>query len=450
MTQAHHRSLSFQKFHCYPFFIVLFAAQCLPTIGRAQSNVLAQSAPQSKTQKLKNPLNDLLDQAQAAIDKNDFESAIAPLQKFLAEQPDVAYAHFQLGYVFTALKRPSEARPEYERAMVLDPKMAEAPLNLGILLLEKDPAAAVAPLHKAVEMFPSQSRPRVLLGVAQERSGDVSAALTTFQSAANLDPHDLETLLHLGKLYLAVNRPADAEPRFRAALEIQPNEPHALLGLAQSLDDQKNPEAAQAFQNYLATQPSDPGAQSRMVHYLLDQQKYDEAIAQLDRIDAGAQPTIESLKLRADIFIAQKKWSDSIPVLLRAIALVPHDAQLHGGLGRIFLQIRDFPNAEKELRVAIHLDGSNIVYWKDLSSTFYLSGNYLATINSLDLIAKAEKPGAGAWFIRALCYDKLNQPKPALEAYQKFLELDQDKNPDQVWQAQQRSKVLKRMLEGKK
>ena len=290
----------------------------------------------------------------------------------------------------------------------------------------------------------------MLLGVAQERSGDVSAALTTFQSAANLDPHDLETLLHLGKLYLAVNRPADAEPRFRAALEIQPNEPHALLGLAQSLDDQKNPEAAQAFQNYLATQPSDPGAQSRMVHYLLDQQKYDEAIAQLDRIDAGAQPTIESLKLRADIFIAQKKWTDSIPVLLRAIALVPHDAQLHGGLGRIFLQIRDFPNAEKELRAAIHLDGSNIVYWKDLSSTFYLSGNYLATINSLDLIAKAEKPGAGAWFIRALCYDKLNQPKPALEAYQKFLELDQDKNPDQVWQAQQRSKVLKRMLEGKK
>jgi len=44
----------------------------------------------------------------------------------------------------------------------------------------------------------------------------------------------------------------------------------------------------------------------------------------------------------------------------------------------------------------------------------------------------------------------LNQPKPALDAYQKFLELDQDKNPNQVWQAQERSKVLRRMLEGKK
>ena len=61
-----------------------------------------------------------------------------------------------------------------------------------------------------------------------------------------------------------------------------------------------------------------------------------------------------------------------------------------------------------------------------------------------------ETPGAGSWFLRALCYDSLNQAKPALEAYQKFLELDQNKNPDQVWQAQERSKVLRRMLEGKK
>jgi len=61
-----------------------------------------------------------------------------------------------------------------------------------------------------------------------------------------------------------------------------------------------------------------------------------------------------------------------------------------------------------------------------------------------------EQPGAGVWFVRAICYDKLNQPKLALEAYQKFLALDQDKNLDQVWQARERSKVLQRMLERKR
>ena len=142
-------------------------------------------------------------------------------------------------------------------------------------------------------------------------------------------------------------------------------------------------------------------------------------------------PSVESLKLRADIQIGQKKWKDAIATLQQAASLAPNDAQLHGGLGRTYLQVRDFPNAEKELKAAIQLDAKKVDYWKDLSTTYYLSKNYPATLAVLDRVDKFETPGAGSWFIRALCYDSLNQPKPALEAYQKFMELDQKKNPDQ-------------------
>jgi tetratricopeptide (TPR) repeat protein len=101
------------------------------------------------------------------------------------------------------------------------------------------------------------------------------------------------------------------------------------------------------------------------------------------------------------------------------------------------------------LRAALHLDPTNLVFIKDLSSTFYLSGNYSAALAAMDEIAKRDKPIAFTWFIRALCYDKLNQPKPALAAYQTFLSMTTDKNSDQVWQATERSKVLRRMLEGR-
>jgi hypothetical protein len=53
-------------------------------------------------------------------------------------------------------------------------------------------------------------------------------------------------------------------------------------------------------------------------------------------------------------------------------------------------------------------------------------------------------------FVRALCYDKLQQTKAALDAYQKFLDADQNRNSDQVWQAQQRIRVLKKTLEKKR
>lgn len=417
--------------------------------SQAQTSAKTKSAAQSKTQKLANPLNDLLDEAQRHIDKNEFEAAIAPLQKVIVDEPDFAFAHFQLAYVYTALKKKQEARAEYERTIALDPKMPQAYLNLGTLLLDKEPAAALAPLAKAVELLPSQSSPRFLLGVAQERTGDLNKAAESFEGALRLDPRDPETLLHLAALDLLLKRPAEAEAKFRRALEIQPNEPHALAGLARSLDAQKKAEAAEAYKNYLAAQPSDSAASSRLIHLLLEQQQEDAAIAELDRADAG-KPTVESLKLRADIQIAQKKWNDAIVTLRQAVALAPDDAQLRGGLGRTCLQVRDFANAEKELKAAIQLDSKNVDYWKDLSSTYYLSKNYSATIAILDRIDKFETPGAGSWFIRALCYDNLKQARPALEAYQKFLDLDQNKNPDQVWQAQERSKVLRRMLEGKK
>lgn len=428
------------------------ARQTVPNIGKGtwappQS---PQSSGQSKPQKLSNPLNDLLDEAQHAIDTNNFEAAVLPLNKFIAEQPGVAFAHFELAYAYTALKRSDEARVEYERAMVLDPKMPEPALNLGILLMEKDPASAVAPLRKTVELLPSQSRPRFLLGAALERSGDLTDAAEAFEGALRLDARDTEGLAHLGSLYLRLNRAADAEAKFRAALEIQSNFVPAGLGLAQSLDAQKNPEAADAYRTYLELKPADSATRARLVHLLVEQGKYDLALQELERAEAGKPPTLDSLKLRADIQIAEKKLEAAIATLQQATALAPNDAQLIGGLGRVYLQKRDFPAAEKELKAALQIDPHNIVYWKDLSSTYYLAGNCPATLSTLDVIAKVETPGAGTWFIRGLCYDKLRELRPALDAYEKFLALEQGKSSDQVWQAQERSKVLKHMLEGKK
>ncbi len=435
--------------------ICLAGAQYVaPHLGNqlcARARSAASQAVQSKSQKLANPLNDLLDEAQRNIDKNDFEAAIPPLQKFLAEKPDIAYGHFQLAYVYTALKRTDEARAEYERSIALDPKMSEAYLNLGVLLLDKhEYAAAIVPLRKAVDLLPAQSHPRSLLAVAQDGSGDKAGAAETLHAVLRLDPKDLNAINYLGWSAINNGKPAEAEGQFRRALEIDPHAPGALKGLAESLDAQKRPEATDAYRSYLVQAPNDSEARARLIHLLVDQEKYDEALAELDHSGSGKPDSLESLKLRADIQIAQKKPDAAIATLHQAIALSPKNAQLLGGLGRIEMQKRDFPAAERELKAALQIEPNNLVYWKDLGSTYYLSGNCPATLATLDLIAKAEPPGAASWFVRALCYDKLHQFRPALEAYQKFLDMDQGKNPDQVWQAQQRSKVLKHMLEEKR
>jgi Flp pilus assembly protein TadD len=432
--------------------LALAASACWFLLALAGSCVLGQatSPNQGTKQKVANPLNDLLDEARRDIDKQDFQGAILPLQKFLAEKDDFAYAHFQLAYAYTGLQKPKEARSEYERAMQLDPKMPEAALNLGILLLAEEPAAALQPLQRAVELLPTQSRPRALLAVAYEKSGDLKLAASAFEGALALDPKDSETGLHLAQLYLRQGRARDAEAKFRAVLSGQPESQAALAGLAASLEAQKSPEAADAYRNYLKMQPNDGAAREHLVHLLVANQKYDEALAEMEKSETGGTPSVESLKLRADILIGEKKLPEAIAALRKAVELAPKDAPLRGGLGRTYLQQRDFSNAEKELKAAIQLDPKNVTFWKDLASTTYLAGEYATTLAVLDRVAQQEAPTAGELFVRALCYDKLQQTQAALDAYTKFLEADQNRNPDQAWQAQQRIIVLKKTLEKKR
>jgi len=433
---------------CLGLFSSISSARFYAPEMRAQDPPAKSAA--TKSQKIRNPLNDLLDEVQADFDKNDYTAAIVPLQKFIAEKPDLAYAHFQLAYAYTELKRSEEARAEYEKAIALDPKMAEAQLNLGILLLDKDPAAAVVPLRRAVDLLPSQTRPRYLLGLAQERSGDLTGAELSFEGAVHLDPKDAESLIKLADLQLRNGHTARAEASYRRSLELAPQSAPALRGLALSLALQKKPEAADAYRKYLAVQPQDQAARSLLIHYLFEQQQYDAALAELDKTAATQPPDVDDLKLRADVLIAQKKYNEAVAALRQAISLAPADTQLHGGLGRIDLELRNYADAEKELKAALQLDRNNLSYWKDLSTTYYLAGNYPATLAALDVLAKAQTPAAGEWFIRALCYDKLGQAQPALDAYRRFIEIDQDRNPDQVWQAKQRIHVLEKSAEKKR
>jgi Flp pilus assembly protein TadD len=432
---------------CTRSFLALLLA-LLAISAKAQQP--AQKASSGKTQKVANPLNDLLDEAQKSLDKDDCESAIPPLQKFIAEKSDVAFVHFQLAYALTCAHRLGEARPEYERAIALDPKLYEAWLNLGTLLLSSDPTKAVQPLQKALDLQPAQTRPRYLLAVAFDRSGNETAAAEEFQKLLRLDPNDLPSVLYMGNYELRHQNSAAAESRFRHALEIKPGDQAAQKGLLLSLSVQDKPESIDAYRQYVADHPNEPEAKSHLIHMLMDQGKYDEALVETEKLAANQPPSEEFFRLRADILIAQKNTDAAIITLNQAVALAPNDAQLHGGLGRLYLGKRQFAEAEKELKTALQLDRSNLAYLKDLSSTYYLSGNCAATLASLNAIDLREAPGPGPWFIRALCYDKLNQVQPALAAYRKFLELDENRNPDQVWQANQRIHVLQKAAEKKK
>src|SRR5207248_4636477 len=116
-------------------------------------------------------------------------------------------------------------------------------------------AAAVAPLRKAVELLPAESRPRYLLAVALDHSGDRSGAAEAFEALLHLYPNDITAIEYLGWMNLRNGKPAEAEARFRRAVEVQPKGADGFRGLAESLEAQKKPQAVDAYRQYLELRP---------------------------------------------------------------------------------------------------------------------------------------------------------------------------------------------------
>jgi Flp pilus assembly protein TadD len=225
----------------------------------------------------------------------------------------------------------------------------------------------------------------------------------------------------------------------------------ATAGLIQSLAAQKKTDAAAAeLAAYLEMAPTDHGARMERASLLFDAGKWDESLAELDRAAKDHPEDLPSLKLRADIYARKQQFGDAIPVLVKAIALAPQDSDLPVELGHAYLEKKDYPNAIQELIAAMKVNPRSIDVLSDLVAAEYLNKNYAAALSGLDVLAQHETLPLGSWFIRAICYDKLGQVAPALDAYQKFLQLNKDETSDMYFEAAARSRTLARELKDKK
>jgi len=409
------------------------------------------SNPQSKTQQTSpssaDSLAPLLAQAQDALDRKDFVSAVPLLEKIAAAKPDDAMPHFELGFAYSGLNKNPEAIAEYRQAISLDPKLAPAHLNLGISLLDSDAAGAVESFRRAVDLLPGQPRPVYLLGEALERGGKRSEAIAQYRAAAALAPKDDAILFALARALLADGQNSAAESGFRQLLSAKPDSAPGQLGLAESLLSQhKTTEAVDVFGDYLQKTPGDSHARFERAVALEDLNRFDDSLHELDQLDKGAAATADSLKLRGSIYLQQKKWTEADASFQKALPLSADDAQLHLWAGQTKMELRDYTAAEKELRRSLELAPGNSDALRELVGVYYLSSQYEKTLSTLDLLAQRETLSPLSWFFRALSCDKLARKPEAAAAYQKFLELDRGERPDQEFQAQARLTLLLREL----
>ncbi len=407
-----------------------------------------QSPPTIRHHRVEEPApeqNTEVDQAEDAMQKNDFATAEALLQKAVAAKPDDYRAWFDLGYVYNALQRPAGAVAAYRKSLTAKPDVFESNLNLGLLLAKQgDNAEAAKYLSAATQLKPtahpqeSLARAWQALGRVQE-AADPQRALAAFAEAAKLAPNDPGPHLAAAALLQKQGNLDAAAHEYQAAAELDPHSTEALSGLANvDIAQKKYAEAEAALRKDLATDPQNTAAQVQLARVLSAEGKNDEAAQELKaalRADPGdphAALELGTLDVKAG------KDAEAEQEFRLAVQKLPQDPEPHFALGTLLMYEKKFPEAQQELLAAIRLKPDLADAYGNLAIVAAANKQYEMTLRALDDRAKYLPEIPATVFLRATSYDNLKAVPKAVEYYRRFLAVDDGKFPDQEWQARHR------------
>jgi len=179
-----------------------------------------------------------------------------------------AQAYNYLGVAYHQAGNSAEAEKAYQRALTLNPDLAEARFNLGCLWLDQNKLEqAKLELTAYTLRRPNSFEGWLKLGSAQlgasesgsqfARAGELAAAERSFNAALSLNPRSAEAMTSCGLVKVRRGKASEGAQLFNNALVQQSNYAPALLNLAivehQFLSDRS--QAPKRYREYVALKP---------------------------------------------------------------------------------------------------------------------------------------------------------------------------------------------------
>jgi tetratricopeptide (TPR) repeat protein len=188
-------------------------------------------------------------------------------------------------------------------------------------------------------------------------------ALRAYDAAAEADPANVEALVLAGELFLEKYNSGDAQDAFAAALRIAPRHPRALLGAARRLQFDGQPGALEQATLSLEADPRFADAHVFVASLHLDDERYGEARAAVDRALAIDSTSLDALTMLAAIHHMQGETAEAASAERRVLARNPRHAELYEKLSELSARHRLYADAVTFARKGVAVDSSAWGAW---------------------------------------------------------------------------------------
>ncbi len=165
--------------------------------------------------------------------EGNYRDALNQFQKVIEQEPFNGKARGQLGLVYYNLQQDKEAEREYETALTINPGDYNSWYNLGELLLGRSYNSRgdeqLALRHRTLKCFltaleynPNHYSAHFRAGVLLNGNGQFKEALRHLQTALDLKPNNVRTLVQIAVSYENLNMMDNARDYLYRAFELDP------------------------------------------------------------------------------------------------------------------------------------------------------------------------------------------------------------------------------------
>ncbi|MDR4515750.1 FecR domain-containing protein, partial [Nitrosomonas sp.] len=156
----------------------------------------------------------------------DIEAALTSAKQAVVFDPNNALIWARLAELQMSVGELEQALTSAQKAVDLNPTIAKTQTVLGFAyLLQINTADAKSVFHEAILLDQADPMPRLGLGLALIREGQLEAGRIELEIAASLDPGNSLIRSYLGKAYFEEKRYSTAETQFELAKERDPFDP---------------------------------------------------------------------------------------------------------------------------------------------------------------------------------------------------------------------------------
>lgn len=270
-----------------------------------------------------------------------FEDANARVTALIEKDPKDIEALLLRANAIAGLQDASGAISQIEEALAVSPGDSRAFLSLGSVRMQTGQVKeAEAAFRQALTLDPASIQARLAFANFLSTIGRAPEAEAAIKEALAQDPRNLLAHRMLGVLYLATQRPKEAEQPLKAVAEIS-QAPQARLQLADYYIGVGRTKEARGLLTMLSAeqgtsdQAASLEAETRLAAIDYAQGRTTEAHKRLDALLARVPKHVRSLVMKAEWLATENKLDEALERARAAVAADPQSSEAHFALATV-------------------------------------------------------------------------------------------------------------------